>query len=164
MRKELYKALKERFEKIYVTENRYYIDRENENEAEQSERMEGDRERAIKHIDLWNRNVEFINQEVAWARPAVFVEFEPIRWKTIVEGIQYTAAPQIRLHIVTDWSEDPECLEALDFPDIIHEAIAGLEGSTFCDLTLSESHTNHNHEEIIESIEVYSYSAVRHFG
>lgn len=29
----------------------------------------------IKHIDLWNHNVEFIEQEENWERPAVFVEF-----------------------------------------------------------------------------------------
>ena len=29
----------------------------------------------IKHIDLWNHNVEFIEQEQQWSRPAVFVEF-----------------------------------------------------------------------------------------
>ena len=28
----------------------------------------------IKHIDLWNHNVEFIEQEENWERPAVFVE------------------------------------------------------------------------------------------
>ena len=26
----------------------------------------------IKHIDLWNHNVEFIEQEENWERPAVF--------------------------------------------------------------------------------------------
>ena len=31
----------------------------------------------IKHIDLWNHNVEFIEQEENWERPAVFVEFCP---------------------------------------------------------------------------------------
>ena len=35
----------------------------------------------IKHIDLWNHNVEFIEQEENWERPAVFVEFEPIEWR-----------------------------------------------------------------------------------
>ena len=40
----------------------------------------------IKHIDLWNHNVEFIEQEDGWARPAVFVEFCPIRWNAIVSG------------------------------------------------------------------------------
>lgn len=40
----------------------------------------------IKHIDLWNHNVEFIEQEENWERPAVFVEFCPIRWNAIVDG------------------------------------------------------------------------------
>ena len=43
---------------------------------------------AIKHIDLWNHNVEFIEQEENWERPAVFVEFCPIRWNAIVDGVE----------------------------------------------------------------------------
>ena len=46
---------------------------------------------AIKHIDLWNHNVEFIEQEENWARPAVFVEFRPIRWNAIVPGMECRA-------------------------------------------------------------------------
>ena len=45
----------------------------------------------IKHIDLWNHNVEFIEQEENWERPAVFVEFCPIRWNAIVDGVEYRA-------------------------------------------------------------------------
>lgn len=43
----------------------------------------------IKHIDLWNHNVEFIEQEENWERPAVFVEFCPIQWNAIVPGVEY---------------------------------------------------------------------------
>ena len=57
----------------------------------------------IKHIDLWNHNVEFIEQEENWERPAVFVEFCPIRWNAIVDGVEYRAEPEVKLHIVTDW-------------------------------------------------------------
>ena len=32
---------------------------------------------AIKHIDLWNHNVEFIEQEEYWERPAVFIDSGP---------------------------------------------------------------------------------------
>ena len=46
----------------------------------------------IKHIDLWNHNVEFIEQEENWERPAVFVEFCPIQWNAIVPGVEYRAA------------------------------------------------------------------------
>lgn len=58
----------------------------------------------IKHIDLWNHNVEFIEQEENWERPAVFVEFCPIRWNAIVDGVEYRAEPEVKLHIVTDWA------------------------------------------------------------
>ena len=40
----------------------------------------------IKYIDLWNHNVEFIEQEDNWERPAVFVELCPINWEAMVAG------------------------------------------------------------------------------
>ena len=51
---------------------------------------------AVRHIDLWNHNVEFIEQEDGWERPAVFVEFCPIRWNAIVSGVEYRAEPVVR--------------------------------------------------------------------
>ena len=50
---------------------------------------------AVRHIDLWNHNVEFIEQEDGWERPAVFVEFCPIRWNAIVSGVEYRACGEI---------------------------------------------------------------------
>lgn len=126
-------------------------------------------EGAIKHIDLWNHNVEFIEQEANWARPAVFVEFCPIRWDAIVNGVEYRAEPEVRLHIVTDWrgsssEESPfseEALEVFDLPDLIHERLSCLEGETFKLFDLVESQTNHDHEEIVETIDVYSCVAIK---
>lgn len=112
-------------------------------------------EKEIAYIDMWNRNVEFIEQETAWERPAVFIEFEPVKWISIVPGIQYRAEAKVRLHIVTDWNN--EDTDVFELPEKIHQALAGLDGETFTDFTLLESHTNHNHEEIVESIEVYSF-------
>ncbi len=85
----------------------------------------------IKHIDLWNHNVEFIEQEESWARPAVFVEFCPIRWNAIVNGVEYRAEPEVKLHIVTDWAGSSsegselkeEALEVFDLPELIHERL-----------------------------------------
>lgn len=94
---------------------------------------------AVKHIDLWNRNVEFIEQETAWERPAVFIEFEPVQWKSIVPGVEYRAEARVRLHIVTDWANCngglTGCGDLFDLPELIHEQLAGLEGNT-----LSTSH------------------------
>ena len=119
-------------------------------------------ENDIENIDMWNRNVEFVEQEPGWARPAVFIEFEPVKWVSIVPGIQYRAEPKVRLHIVTDWNDRDT--EVFEFPKKIHQALAGLEGDSFTDFTLEESHTNHNHEEIIESIEVYGFVAFLNIG
>ena len=126
-------------------------------------------EGAIKHIDLWNHNVEFIEQEANWARPAVFVEFCPIRWNAIVAGVEYRAEPEVKLHIVTDWrgsssGDSPfreEALEVFDLPELIHERLSCLEGETFKLFDLVESQTNHDHEEIVETIEVYSCVAIK---
>ena len=123
----------------------------------------------IRHIDLWNHNVEFIEQEENWARPAVFVEFCPIRWKAIVSGVEYRAEPEVRLHIVTDWKgaasvDSPfreEALEVFDLPELIQERLTCMEGETFKVFDLVESQTNHNHEDIVENIEVYSCVAIK---
>lgn len=162
MRKELYKAIKEKLGLLCRNESgEFYIAGENMDPEQ--------REPVIRHIDLWNRNVEFIDQEIPWERPAVFVEFSPVRWDAIVPGVEYRAEPQLILHVITDWAEassgdSPDGIEMLDLADHIHDAIAGLEGESFRDLSLSESQTNHNHEDIVENIEVYGYVAFKSAG
>lgn len=163
MRKELYKAICDRLGRLYkLSDGSVY---------ELTEGMEAPEgaERLIPHIDLWNHNVEFIEQEENWARPAVFVEFCPIRWNALVNGVEYRAEPQVNLHIVTDWAGaasagselEEEALEVFDLPELIHEKLSCMEGETFKVFDLEESQTNHNHEDIVESIEVYSCVAFK---
>ena len=58
----------------------------------------------IRHIDLWNQNVEFIDQDDPWDRPAVFVEFGPVYWEPYKgPGNGMKGRGEILLHIVTDW-------------------------------------------------------------
>ncbi len=162
MRKELYNKLKARLHALCVNAAGEY-------EIAPAEMDDDVVTRAIKHIDLWNQNVEFIEQETAWARPAVFIEFEPIRWISIVPSVEYRAEARVRLHIVTDWTamtgdETDGAGKFFELLDKIHDVLAGLEGENFKDFTLEESHTNHNHEEIVESIEVYSFVAFKNRG
>ena len=120
---------------------------------------------AIKHIDLWNHNVEFIEQEEQWERPAVFIEFQPIQWRQVKTGssISYNSRCRLSLHVVTDWhgssSADSEfrekSLSYLDLLEDIHASLRGLSGQSFNGLDLVESLTNHNHDELLESIEIY---------
>ena len=143
MRKELYKALCEKLKSI------------------------GDDE--IKHIDLWNRNVEFIEQEEAWERPAVFIEICPITWEQTTGGRLQRGTGLVKLHIITDWSgsaadgssDQDTLLEMFDWSEKIQKAIDELTGEMFHSLQLAETYTNHDHEEIVESIEVYKLRGVR---
>ena len=58
----------------------------------------------VKHVDLWNHNVEFIEQEDGWERPAVFVEFAAIAWSPF-QGSGQRGKGLVRVHVVTDWNE-----------------------------------------------------------
>ena len=107
----------------------------------------------VKHIDLWNHNVEFIDQEDVWARPAVFVEFGKIEWSPFQGGSQ-RGKGIVTIHLVTDWADGGHDA-AFDLCHKVHEALDGLSGD-FNGMALVETLTNHNHEEILESIDSYA--------
>lgn len=123
----------------------------------------------IKYIDLWNHNVEFIEQEDNWERPAVFVELCPINWEATVAGMRYVTEAKVNLHVVTDWvgssaansDQREESLTVFDLLEKIHTALADVDGEHFKEFDISNSTTNHNHEEILENIETYSYVGYR---
>lgn len=157
MREEIYNAIKNRLEALCVNAAGEYYERPDEAD------MDDDiYPRAIRHIDLWNHNVEFIEQEVAWERPAVFIEFVPFKWHAIVPGVEYRAQPLINLHVVTDWAGADTDVGQFRLLDKIHELLAGLEGETFAELDIESSATNHDHEDIVESIETYTCVGFRH--
>lgn len=124
---------------------------------------------AIKYVDLWNHNVEFIEQEDAWERPAVFVEFGRIIWDSLMGGREWRGRCEVRLHVVTDWkgssNYDSENLEeSLSVFDLLKEIqlkVTGMSGETFCNVRFIASDTNHNHEDIVENIEVYTVTCIR---
>lgn len=51
--------------------------------------------------------------------------------------------------------EMEENLAAFDLAEKIHNALEGLTGSNYRDMSLVQTQTNHNHEEIFENIETY---------
>lgn len=108
---------------------------------------------AVKHVALWNHNVEFIEQEQPWDRPAVFIEIMPVDWRCVVPLKEYHAVVTVKLHIVYDWSEDE--MNDFDLEGAISDAVIGLKGESFSPLEPVGSMTNHNHEEIVEDIDSY---------
>lgn len=158
MREELYYKLKARLEALCIDVDGVYFDAAAEYMVD-TDSVEQDR--AIKHIDLWNHNVDFLEQEAPWPRPAVFIEFVPFKWHAIVPGIEYRAQPLINLHVVTDWAEQKNIGE-FRLLDKIHEQLAGLEGENFMEFDIDSSATNHNHEDIVENVETYTCVGFRH--
>ena len=124
---------------------------------------------AIQHIDLWNRNVEFIEQEDGWSRPAVFIEFGPIIWQPLTGGHVFRGDAVLKLHIVTDWKGSAadgspyqdESLAYLELSQKIQQELMDMSGESYDSIRLTESHTNHDHEEIVESVEVYKFRCNR---
>ncbi|MBR4801414.1 MAG: hypothetical protein IK041_01235 [Bacteroidales bacterium] len=124
----------------------------------------------IKHIDLWNQNVAFITEDESWPMPAVFIEFGQIDWKPLKGASPaWTGEGTILLHIVTQWhgsaaDGSPEMdsnLECWSLADEIQQKIEGGSGSSFRNISLLQTQTNHNHEDIVENIEIYSVKLQR---
>lgn len=156
MREELYRKLKARLEALCINAAGEYYERSDD--ADMDDELYP---RAIKHIDLWNHNVDFLEQEAPWPRPAVFIEFVPFKWHAIVPGVEYRAQPLINLHVVTDWAEQKDIGE-FRLLNKIHEQLAGLEGENFMEFDIDSSATNHNHDDIVENIETYTCVGFRH--
>lgn len=122
---------------------------------------------ALRHFDLWNEQVEFIEQEEPFDTPAVFVEFRPVRWTTL-GGLAQQADVDIRLHIVTRWKGSAkdgsvfqtDALERFAMLDRIDNALFNLQGAdggtSFCMFRRTGSSTNHNHDELVEDIADYA--------
>lgn len=129
-------------------------------------------ETVFRHIDLWNQNVEFIEQET-FDVPAVFIEFMPIQWKTLGQGVQQ-AELTVRLHIVTRWVAPTnmqsiafnEAIAYLDIPNFVVKQMQNVVVPGANGFVRKSSTINHNHGEIIDSTEDYAtlitdYSAMR---
>jgi len=115
----------------------------------------------VAHVALWNHNVEFIEQETAWELPAVFVEIQPVRWDRIKEE---TARGRVSvvLHIVTPWTGEEQGMGAVAAADAaVVGAVDGLDGESFNALRLIETQVNHNHEDLVETLELCSCMASR---
>ena len=123
---------------------------------------------AIQHVDLWNEHIATITGGTAWPLPALFVEFEPYQVRQRGRHI-CEADVAVRLHIITRAAIAPAgasdtnanaTLAHFDLLDAVHAALATLSGTTFTTLQLTECQTDHNHAELIESVERYVTLAV----
>ena len=114
----------------------------------------------VRFIDLWNNNIATLAGGSTWPMPAVFIEFEPIEWGQLAAAAR-EGDVGVRLHIVTravatNGHTDKRQTAALEYfglIDKINAAMAMLKGENFSAFMLTTSATNHEHGEILESVE-----------
>ncbi|MDR1345953.1 MAG: hypothetical protein LBK03_04560 [Bacteroidales bacterium] len=148
MRKELYLEIKNRIKGI----------------------LDAGNQPVFKHFDLWNRQVEFLEQEAKFQCPAIFVEFNPIVWDKLTEDEQ-TALPVVRIHIVTNWygqtadysPKESEMLNYLNLPDVLYQHLMLFDAGSAFLFERTQSITNHNHERLVDSVEEYSCRIIDRF-
>ena len=117
----------------------------------------------FQHFDLWNRQVEFIEQETPFVCPAVFIEFGRIEWHTLSKKVQ-DCNLRVILHIVTEWHSDTadyspteqQALEFLDISDRVAMALQGFSTTYMNSWMRSASITNHDHETYVDNVEEYT--------
>lgn len=163
MRKNIYLGIVQNLKRAVYNENKVfdiYPDTAQLNAAIEAAKLENkELDFVFKHFDLWNHNVEFIESETNWETPAVFVQFDPIQYKPSQHG-KREAEPMIYLHIVTpstftylDQDTTNSLFDLLELPyRILHQG----KGEGYTAMTHIGSQTNHDHEELIESIETFA--------
>ena len=125
----------------------------------------------LAHIDVWNANLATIQSESAWPVPSVFIEFEQYQVRQLANHA-YMADVPIVLHVITRSRTARRCLDDAHFAEMPdgpdpadppHPAQATQPDPSDPTPNLTDSITNHNHAELIESCERY-VTQVRHLG
>lgn len=108
----------------------------------------------VRHVDLWNRQTDFMEEESPFEMPAVFVEFGDISW-TILKGF-YRGAGEIRLHTVLPWCTEAP-VQAWNLTDQVWETLLGMSDKYgYWDaLYPVTTMTNHDHGEVYENIDIF---------
>lgn len=123
---------------------------------------DGNDESTIKHIDLYNNQLTYIETEQPFDTPAVFIEFQPIEWSGLLHGVK-EAVVRVILHVVTDsrvgtWSD---AVARLSLCDTINAKLHGIgtttdNGSVMNALTITTSTTDHDFDELQDNVETYT--------
>lgn len=116
----------------------------------------------INHVDLFNNQLLYAEEEQPFNTPAVFIEFRDIAWNVLPRG-RREAVVTVNLHVVTDsrlgrWAD---AVEVFDLLDQINAAIHGLtysdeNGKAMDALTCIASSTDSSFDELQDNIETYA--------
>lgn len=118
--------------------------------------------RLFQTVDLWNNQWQYLESEKPFDFPAVFIQFEKIEWQQLSGGRQMGEILFV-LHIgykntlSTRYRPDMDLkpFAGLDYPDVIHNAIIGLNNDFISGVTRTGSAHDHDHDQINAQMEKY---------
>jgi len=110
---------------------------------------EGETDPIFLHSDLWNNQLEFIEEEIPFPTPAVFPELLPNNW-TQKNNTTQESDIRINFHVV---HTDPMAI--LQLCDLLHFALARFRSDTTARPIRENSTPDHNHGELCDFIEQY---------
>lgn len=126
----------------------------------------------ILHVALWNQQVAFLEEEEPFDLPAVFIEFAPMEWRIFDKSRTnnkqtMVSDARLTLHLLTPstWGDE----KTLEFADGFTGRFAGIqvhdkEGELHaCNFMHAASTTNHDHGELVESLETFSFRAYKFY-
>lgn len=120
----------------------------------------------VNHIALWNQDVAFLEEDSEWQRPAVFFEFGDITWtvaKPCNDFMSMRGRGELRVHIVTDFQngayEQSFSLGEKVWQEL--DRLALVSGKPYDVTPPILTQTNHDHEEILDNIEVLGIRLLR---
>lgn len=114
------------------------------------------REGGARYVGLWNRNVEYAEDDEPWETTAVFVEFGAMNDMQTKELGRTRFDGTVRLHVVTNSAMgDMYALTKLwDIASIMRDC--RIEGRNY-GYTLDSIHANHDHGELVEGVLEYGF-------
>ena len=115
----------------------------------------------VQHVDLYNENVEYVDEESPWQRPAVFIEIGDIGWRMMAgKELMQRGEGEMRLHIVTDWMEggfEAACI----LIEKVLKALVGIDTPSVTVYCPETTMTCRSHGELMENIEIMKVRYLR---
>lgn len=111
---------------------------------------------AIKHVDLWNNQIERENVEITFAYPAVFIEFANINYTDQTKGVQ-SFEMDCLIHIV-DVSYEKTNTNILQLKQNVNAYIQNFTQGYHTKMLRRNDQPNYDHTNVQEWITTYHIS------
>jgi hypothetical protein len=116
----------------------------------------------IAYVDLWNNQLETLQEEVPIAFPAIFIELEIAEFSNIAKGVQQAEDSLIRFYLA-DWKYEesyegsPDQAEFLNYFDLIDQLQLTMNNwsdpnNAFSTLSRTSLTPDNNHQGVITYI------------